>query len=212
MELIGHELSRIVYLTNVARRGGGAFMPDVAQGVLQRYSFAKFPNLDQLQNETHTFGIGKFQGFQIDELKVYGDGIIVSAKCNTELLLEFTSDLFGWIKDEFGLEQIKVLEPEMHFESGLVVRANKDITSVLSPPKRVSTVIEKALARQANYQPTAISYEADSEGLKTRRRPVRFALERRAGVPFSTNVFYSIAPLTSVDHLSLLTDLEGLAD
>lgn len=212
MELIGHELSRIVYLTNMVRSGGGAYLPEVAHGVVQKYSFLKFPNLEQLQGETHAFGMGKFQDFQIDELKVYGDGIIVSAKCSTELLSEFVSDLFGWVRSEFGLRETKILEPEMYYESGLVVRAAKDLASVLSPPKRVSTVIEKALARQADYQPTGISYETDSEGLKTRRRPVRFAVERRAALPFSTNVFYSIAPLTSVDHLSLLTTLEGLAD
>jgi hypothetical protein len=212
MELIAHELSRIVYLTNVVRRAGGIFLPDIAQSVLQRYSFVKFPNVDQLQSESQTFAIGKFQNVQIDELKVYSDGMVVSAKCGTELLLEFVTDLFGWTRDEFGLEQIAILKPETYFESGLIVRANKDITSVLSPPKRVSSVLEKALAEHAEYQPSGIFYETDSEGLKTRRRPTRFALERRVGLPFSANVFYSAAPLATADHLSLLTTLEELSD
>jgi hypothetical protein len=49
MELITYELSRIVYLTNVARDGGGAFWPDVAQRVIQKYSFVKVPNIDDLR-------------------------------------------------------------------------------------------------------------------------------------------------------------------
>jgi hypothetical protein len=212
VELIGHELSRIVYLTNVMRRDGGAYLPEVAQGVLQRYSFVKYPNIDQLQTEAQTFAVGKFQGSQIDELKVYSDGVIVSAKCNTELLHQFVTDLFEWIRAEFGLEQITILNPEMYFESALVVKASKDITPVLSPRKQVSTLIEQALAGQADYRLTGIAYETDSEGLKTRRRPSRFGIERRVGVPFFTNVFYSTAPLTTADHLSLLTALEGLSD
>ena len=97
-------------------------VPMMPMGVIFRSAFTmKFPNLDQIQGENHAFGIGKFQGFQIDELKVYGGGIIVSAKCNTELLLEFVSDLFGWLRSEFDLEQAKILEPEMYFESGLTL-------------------------------------------------------------------------------------------
>ena len=157
-------------------------------GVIFRSAFTmKFPNLDQIQGENHAFGIGKFQGFQIDELKVYGGGIIVSAKCNTELLLEFVSDLFGWLRSEFDLEQAKILEPEMYFESGLTLLLS------WSPPKRVSTVIEKALARQADYQATGITYETNSEGLKTRRLPVRFAVERRWRSP-SLRTYFT-APL-----------------
>jgi hypothetical protein len=214
MQLIGHELSRIVYLTNVTRRGGGAFLPDVAQRVLQKYSFVKFPGVDELQKESQSFSMGKFQDFQIDDLKVYSDGIIVAGKCDTDILSAFVTDLFGWIKTDFGLEEVSILKPEMHFESGLVVKAERDLTSVLSPPKRVANLIEKAMAgaTQAEYQPSVITFEADSEGLKTRRRPTRFSFERRAGVPFGANVFFSTAPLTSANHLALLTGLEGLAD
>jgi hypothetical protein len=214
MELIGHELSRVVYLTNVGRRDGGVFFPDVAQTVLQKYSFVKFPNLDDLQKESQTFNMGKFQGFQINELNVYSDGIIVSGKCNTDILGAFVTDLFGWIKTDFGLEEITVLKPEMHFESSLVVKAERDLTSVLSPPKSVSNLIEQTMARvtQAEYQPSVIHFETDSVGFKTRRRPHRFTLERRVGFPFEVNVFHSQAPMKSADHLSLLGDLEGLAD
>lgn len=214
MELITHELSRVVYLANFARRDGGPFQPEVAQKVLQKYSFVKFPGVDDLQKESYTFSMGKFQEFQIDELKVYGDGIIVSGKCNTRILDAFVTDLFGWLKTDYGIEEISVQKPEKYFESGLLVRPKGDITSVLSPPKRVTSLIERAMAdtTQAEYQPTAIYFETDSAGLKTRRRPNRFTLERRIGLPFSANVFYSQAPMRSDDHFALLESLEGLAD
>ena len=213
MELIGHDLSRIVYLTTMNRREGGVFLPDIAQKAIQKYSFVKYPNLDELQKENLAFNVGKFRDFQIDELNVYPDGVIVASKCSTEILSEFLGDLFGWIKSDFGYREITILKPEMHFESGLVVKTDKDITSLLSPPKRVTNLIEQTLAKntEEEYQATGISFETDSEGLKKRRRPGRFRLERRVGVPFGTNTYYSIAPLTSADHLVLLDGLEGLA-
>lgn len=214
MELIAHELSRVVYLTNVARREGGVFLPELAQKVLQRYSFVKFPNVDDLQRESQTFGLGKFQELQVDELKVYSDGVIVSGKCNTGMLEAFVADLFGWIKAEFGLEELSILKPEMHFESGLLFRPKVDITTILSPPKRVANLIERTMleATQEEYQPTTIYFEADTVGLSGRRRPNRFTVERRIGLPFSANVFYSQAPLRSESHFALLEGLEALAD
>jgi hypothetical protein len=214
MELIGHELSRVVYLTNVVRSDGSPFQPEIAQKVIQKYSFVKYPNVDELQKDSFAFSIGKFRDFQIDDLKVYGDGVIVSSKCRTEILSEFLGDLFNWIKADFGLREVAILKPETYVESGIVVRAERDISSLLSPPKRVASLLEQALAKNTGvqYQPTGIGFETDSEGLKLRRRPMRFSLERRVGLPFGTNVFYSVAPLATADHLELLAGLEGLAD
>jgi hypothetical protein len=214
MELIIHDLCRIVYLTNVGRKDGGVFQPELVQKVLQKYSFVKFPSVEDLQNESQMFGMGKFEGFQINELNIYNDGIIVSGKCNTNILERFVIDLFGWIKSDFGLEEIAVVKPEMHFETALLVRSEKNLTSILSPPKRVTNLIERTMIRatQAEYQPTTTYFETDSAGLKTRRRPNKFTLERRIGIPFAANVFYSQSPMRSDDHFALLVDLEGLAD
>ena len=79
----------------------------------------------------------------------------------------------------------------MHFESGLTVKTDKDLTSLLSPPKRVTNLIEQTLAKntEAEYQATGISFETDSEGLKKRRRPGRFRLERRVDLPFGTTTY-----------------------
>jgi hypothetical protein len=214
VELIVPDLSRIVYLTNFGRKDGGVFQPDLVQKVLQNYSFLKFPSVEDLQKESFMFGLGKFQGFQINELNVYNDGIIVSGKCNTNILEAFLAHLLEWVRNDFGLEELTILKPETHFESSLLVKAEKDLTSIVSPPKRVANLIEKAMARvtEAEYQSTAIYFETDSAGLKTRRRPNRFTLERRVGVPFAANVFYSQAPMRSDEHFALLQDLEGLAD
>ena len=115
MELIGHDLSRIVYLTTMNRREGGVFLPDIAQKVIEKYSFVKYPNLDELQKENLAFKLGKFRDFQIDELRVYTDGVIVASKCSTEILSEFLGDLLVWIKSDFGYREITILKPEMHF-------------------------------------------------------------------------------------------------
>ncbi|WOH72814.1 hypothetical protein RX330_31805 [Bradyrhizobium sp. NDS-1] len=214
MELIGYDVSRIVYLTNFVRREGSGYLPEIAQRVIQTYSFLKSPSADDLQKDAQTFAMGKFQGIQINELSVYGDGIIVSGRCSTQTLQDFIADLFAMMTKDFGYIETRVLEPEMHYESSLIVRSGKALDSVIAPPQRVTTTIEQTLRAQtrAEYRPIGFNFETDVSGLGTRRRPVRFSLERRLGVPFSKNVFYSQAPITSADHLALLEKLEQIAD
>lgn len=216
MQLIGYEASRIVYLTSVGRLSGGVVVAELAQQVVQRYSFLKPPTLDDLQKEGQTFALGKFDGVQITELKVYSDGVIVTGNCSTDVLDAFLLDLFGWIKSDFGLEEIRILAPEKHYESAILVRAERDLVPILSPPKRATSLIEQTISGAVGreYQPTTIYFEADPDPTitKMRRRPNRFTLERKIGLPFSTNVFYSQAPLKSGSHFSLLESLEGLSD
>lgn len=213
MELIGYEVCRIVYLTNVARPAGGVYLPELAGRVIQQYSFLKFPNADDLQKETQTFAIGKFRDVQINELSIYGDGIIVSARADTSLMEAFISELFT-IAGEFGLAQLDILEPEMHFESSVIVQSSKDLSSILSPKNDAASLVQSSLKRAtgAAYHPFAIHFDADLQEPKTRRRSVRFNLERRIGLPFSKNIYYSQAPMRSADHLSLLSKLEQIAD
>lgn len=213
MEFIGHDVSRIVFLTNIVRPEGATYLPELAQLVIQRYSFLKFPSADDLQKDTQTFAIGKFGDVQINELSVYSDGIIVSGRCSTQKLEVFIKDLFEIVSD-IGYSQSDIFEPEMYFESSVVIRARKDLAASFGPPSHTTALIQKALAKQtnANYLPFATHFETDLTGPKSRRRPVRFTLERRVGTPFEKHVFYSQAPIRTEDHLTLLEQIEALAD
>jgi hypothetical protein len=213
VQLIGYELSRIVYLTNIRRLAGGAFLPELAHQVIQRYSFVKSPTLDELQKEGQTFAFGKYQDVQINEFKVFTDGVIVSGMCSTDVLDGFLHDLFGWLQTAHGLEEIRLQEPEKYFESGLLVQAERNLVPIISPPKRVTDLIQKTISQitDVEFQATTTYLEADPKAVTGRRRPNRFTLERKIGLPFSTNAFYSQAPLRSGDHFTLLEGLEGLA-
>lgn len=213
MEFIGHDVSRIVYLTNIVRTEGSTYLPELAQLVIQRYSFLKFPNADDLQKDTQAFAVGKFGDVQINELNVYGDGIIVSGRCSTQKLEAFTQDLFDVVQG-LGYSQSDIFEPEMYFESSVVVRARKDLANSFGPPPRTTSLVQDALTKQtrAKFLPFATHFETDLQGPKTRRRPVRFTLERRAGIPFDKHVFFSQAPIRTEDHLALLEQIEALPD
>jgi hypothetical protein len=63
--------------------------------------------------------------------------------------------------------------------------------------------------RVALYEPSAFTLDVDSTK-RASGKLVRFTLERRTGVPFEENVFFSTAPLQTDHHVEFLGELEKL--
>src|SRR5436853_258375 len=79
--------TRVVHLLNMRRRAGQAYWPEVAAKLVGRYSFIRYPSIQDLteRREFIAFGVGKFADSQIQELKVYGDGLVVNARSNSNV-------------------------------------------------------------------------------------------------------------------------------
>lgn len=212
MELLAYDTSRIVYLLHVHRLAGQPYIPAAARALVQRYSFAKYPDLDELLKDSFTFSVGSFQDVQISEFSVYNDGVIVSSKCNTRILDDFVEDLFSWVSNEFDIVPIPYYKPEKHFESSLIFHSSVDLPGIVAPNKVASDLIESTLERGAGipFYPSGTTFESNPEQTTLRRRPIRFFVERRAATRFSDNVFYSQAPLPTNEHISLLSELESI--
>jgi hypothetical protein len=214
MELAGIDFSRIIYLTQRMRPAGQVYVPDAVQKLAQRYSFAKLPSVEELTRLPLTLSLGKFKDVQIDEFQIYNDGIIVSAKANTEILDAFISDLLSWSERELGLVDAPTAKPEKIIESAIIVKSVKDLALSLSPRNDVAEILNRTfrgeLVGVGPYQLSGFFLDCDPLQFTARRKPMRFALERRLGVPFTENVFYSQAPLHTGDHLKVLSDLEAL--
>jgi hypothetical protein len=148
-------------------------------------------------------------------LSIYNDGIIVAGRCSNQLLDEFIEDLFDWAAEAIGLIPVKGVRSEKHFESAIVVQSDTDLAALVSPDEAASNLISSALtsANAVPFRPSGAMFDCDPEAVanaKLRRKPSRFSIERRLGLPFSDNFFYCQAPLKTDDHLEVLRSLEGL--
>lgn len=210
MDLMGIETSRIVLLTQVYRPSGQIYLPDAIAMVVNRYSFVKAPTSDQ--PFPYTFSVGKFQNSQITELSIYNDGLIVSSASDTDLLDLFLGDLLSWATKEFGI--VEQQTPEKYYESTLIVKSDADLAAALRPQNNLIRDLSPAL-KSAGIELTpklsGFLFDFDQADVKGKRKPSRFTVDRRLGVPFSQNVFYSTAPFRTKDHLRLLGSLEGTA-
>src|SRR6266699_3571636 len=98
MELIEIDDTRVVHLVYIRRAGGQVYWPEVAAKLVARYSFLRYPTIQDLteRRDFIAFAVGKFAETQIQELRVYNDGIVVNARSNTNILDAFLDDLMEW--------------------------------------------------------------------------------------------------------------------
>lgn len=212
MEIIGFDTARIVLLTQIQRRAGQIYLPDVIEKVVARYSFVKAPAPDQTL--PYTFGVGKFQKTQISEFSLYNDGIIVSSATDTDILNSFIDDLTRWAFEEFQLEQSTTVKTEKYYESGLVVKANCDLTAACDLNSSLYKLCADAMTTakiDIPLKPSGVVFDFDPADVMGKRKPSRLVIDRRLGQPFDQNIFYSQSPLSTKDHLHLLEGIERIA-
>lgn len=197
------------------RPGGQLYLPEAFEKVKHRYSFNIVPKPDDTGKEGFAFQIGKFDNAQIQEMRIYSDGVIVTSSSNMEILDRFLADMLKWSEIELGLTTTSLAKPEKHYESCIIVRASTNLAKVYVSNEKLSNIFSQYLSSKvvggSRYGLGGVIAEVDPEINKNIRRPHRFSIERRLGIPFKENVYYSWAPLTTNDHLALLQQLETLA-
>jgi hypothetical protein len=211
VELVGIENSRIILLTQMHRPSGQLYLPDAATQLIERYSFVKGPTIDQPM--PYVFSIGKFRDAQIAEFSIYNDGLIASSASDTDLLDAFIQDLLSWVGKTFGFVQMATAKPEKYYESSVIVRSTCDLAAALQPQNDVAAALKPAMESaqiKASFTMSGFILDCDPAEIPGRRKPFRFVIDRRLGVPFIENVFFSQAPFRTKDHVGTLQSLEDI--
>ena len=161
------------------------------------------------------FEVGKFEDSQIQELRIYGDGFIIEARSDSKILDGFLNDFLSWTNKELGLVPFATSKPEKYYESSIVVKSSKDLTTIISIKSDIVADLNRLLKKSDHpmqqFTTTGLVLDCDSLEKGGLKKPFRFLLERRVDTPFAANVFYSQAPLSTEDHLAFLGRIEDLA-
>ena len=212
MKLVSLEGSRVVSLAMIQVTKGQPYVPEVIESIVSRYEFLKFPStFEELASDTKIFSIGRWRNTQIDELALYGDGLIVSSKSDTELLDKLVEDIYETASEKYGLNRLSSPKETRQFESALVVHLDKDVTKRLSFLSGLTNDLNGFVSQYGlgdfDFVPSGIHLEADPVRYPT-RRPRAFTLARRVSTPYEDGYWYSAAPLKTQDHLAVLENLE----
>lgn len=218
MKIISIEGGQVVQLipTDEVRPEISHFVPTIINIIQERYAFVSAPkSLDVLQ-QGMTFQHGQLitsdRTIVINELKIYNDGILATAR-NTDECDLIADDIIDWAVNTLGYRPPETQIPRT-YTSIIVVefddrikRAFK-VIDIIGP--KLSKLLKRAYSFDIDIELSRFSIAANPQKVPQHTYS-EFTIERRkegrAGAVFE-NRFYCIAPVRTSEHQELLAEFE----
>lgn len=179
-----------------------------------RYGFVQIPRtVDEVNLQTGiTFARGFFKGKVIEKFQIYENGILCQAEENTDFCDEVLEDILSWMPKFFSEGQELKIASRAYINQ-MVVKSNSNALKILQGlnaiGEQISTLREAYDQSVSPYKAIGFRMNSDPDDQKLARAP-DFIFERRAGLPFADETYFTSAPVTTADHWKLLTSLEKL--
>lgn len=190
---------------------GGPFFPEVVKELVQKANFQKFPHtLDEWKSDdgAQFFG-GKWEKTVIEKMVLYTDGLLVDTQAGTAESRRVLQGILAWAQDKFGIVYGPKTVREWAYVNNLTFRS--DVPLLITGPierlaKSITGEVSSLVGRETVYEPTGFNIAHDQ--LLRKHGRASFNIQRRAGVPFTDNKYYSEAPLQTETHIALLEQYE----
>lgn len=215
MDLLALELSRVIFLTQFERLSGQLYLPLALGKFIERYGFIKYPSLTDIGEDRKSieFVHGQFEASAIDSFEIFPDGVFVRSKSDTDYLERFFEDVKKFSVEVLQASFVKSQDVDKMYESSIIFKSKYNLFEPMSQYEEIynmiSTSLHKDTGAKTKYSPFGLSFHTDQETMPP-LRPGPFRLERRVGVDFKFNQYYSVAPLRTQDHIALIESLERL--
>lgn len=182
-----------------------------AKFLRERYGFMQYPKT--LEEWTKTdgaiFGYGQMDGVIIGKLTIYARGLVVETQTGTDDCERVIEDLLSSAGASLAISvspqlRRKVYTSELTFVSDSLLSAINPALAALAAEVQPFVA---PIVPGCNYEVAAISLNVDDTNIKYGAGP--FRIERRSGVEFSENTYYSVAPMPTGAHVKALENLEA---
>lgn len=195
---------------------GGMNGPEAISKIQQRYEFLKTPDPGMTREEAakagYKFGTGqiplKGKKNVVVEFAIYTDGIVADAR-NSETAEIFLDDVIHYMQSEFEFRQFNT-EPKKYFWNQLIVEFEKPLGKLFPSLEKISGAISRYLNIDTSMNLARFDLQAEKGAADSTGPSPKLVLERRIGVPFKNERYYSSAPLRTRDHVAVLEEIERL--
>ena len=194
----------------------GKSLQPVIDGIKEKYQFAIAPKnpLDFDDTKSLSFKSGTFVNARgvpvVVGLQIYKDGLVVDTLSSSDDSTEFLEKTSKWLNDQFGLS----LPPNVRKAYVSQIDFESDVSLMTLNPRfsQFLKLLEK------HYKPSdgklrqfeLTSVNCWTEDTNQAGAPAPFKFERKIGPPFSSNHYFSQAPLETEPHIQLLTEFEQM--
>lgn len=220
MKIVSYESARVTILFPFEEIVplGGVDGPTIFANLIEKYDFKIGPDPKRSKEEIDRNGLkferGRFDFngnlVNIQELTAYSDGLVVTAN-TTERAEAFAEQVLSWLRAEKGFREF-LSEPRRLFLSLIVVEFDGKLDTLLPAFERISNSISKHLTPIYGLKNPVdlarIDFEFDRLTENTSQAVPRFTIERRPGVPFSRERYFSGAPMRTQHHIDVLKSIE----
>ena len=192
---------------------GKVFYPDLANELVQRYRFQKFPQelSDFDEQKGIEFLYGKAGEEVVERVQIFTNGILVDTRSNTSTSQAILEEALVWAAERFGLSYRPGMIKRYAYISQVSFHSNTPLNA-LSPAlqrlaDRLTSAVSEIHGERIEYQTAAVMVQHDP--LKRKVPIAGFTIFPRAETPFSERKFFSEAPIPTDLHLELLKDFEA---
>ncbi len=215
MKLVDIVMSQVTRLCQATRPKGQPYWPHLVSKIADQYRFQVKPEtIADLEGFKLKFRHGLFDDQAIDSLEIYNDGIIVKCISNTDLIDRFIDELLDWFEHNYGGRFLETQTVGTMYESHLIIEANRDVFQPLESYRPILRMIGEFLEESSNlntkFETYGLIFSADRTQISS-IKPIAFRLERREGVEFPRQLFFSSAPLKTDQHLRILEQIPLVA-
>ena len=192
---------------------GGFHVPELIRLISERYGFANRPTIETSQQGGAKFTDGRLIAGSVKknirQLTVFNDGLEVLAgdTSSAELMLD---DLLNWAQHAVGLRP--PITYERFFENVIVAEFEASMDGPFKILSGVSHLFQSMLTNHYKKPAgVALARIAISNDAIQNPLPIpsaSFIVERRDGIAFSANRYFSLAPLRTDAHVQLLEEFE----
>lgn len=216
MKLLEIVTGRCLRLFRVIHPHGGLLIPELAHATQARYQFVRGPeNLGEVvSTKTAIFEHGTFNRRLVKRI-AFGDGFFAcDVQGKTDDAEALANDIEAWAI-ELGYQRkddgVTATAYASEVEFSLSIAASARLKELAAFGGKVGEFVRSYGNESGDYALDRIGFIADPTAFQL-LRTVPFAIERRAGLPFSKDLWYSAAPLRTDDHLTLLGEYAALLE
>ncbi|MGO8731631.1 MAG: hypothetical protein ACLQVM_02435 [Terriglobia bacterium] len=219
MKLLTVSLARVSLLFDVSLMNPkGISLQEIFNQLTERYHFSKAPQhpLDLNDQKALAFQAGTFSNSKKLPigigLLIYNNGVAADTFSSTDDCIEFLGDARSWLTTSFGLVIPEPSEMNRGYLSNVEVQSSISLGALnpkLAPfVKRIQSKAKLIDGKPRNFKVTSIAcWAEDAFDLATH---VAFRFERKIGVPFANNRYFSAASLSTKEHLEFLEEFEAI--
>jgi hypothetical protein len=218
MQKISVGLARSIWLFDINELNptGKSFFPEILLWLGEKYSFQTFPKSLAEKDETKKGFVFKTGEFQSDDgpitvnFSLYGDGVVAETWSSTENGDAFLEELLRSAASKYGLAYRPEMIRTKQYISEVTVHLDHLLGNINPKIAEFCDTLSNIFSRHglAPFEMTGMLFGPDV--LTTSYKPPGLSIERKQGVPFAQNRFWSKSPFTTKEHLFALKEFEEM--